>query len=658
MNALKGSRGYDLGALEESTRSVPVMASTTNAVTAADGVPEVLSGNWNLERFSKNPVVLWGHDAKSMPIGTAHDIESGPDGLKMRVKFASEKANPMAEQVFQATREGIVRGISVGWGGGNVSYEDRGGVRTRIVDQPELNEVSFVPVPADEDGLVGGGADDDDVTPAIAARAHETESCRGCKTRSKLRADYPWSDCMSDQMKKYGSEETAAKVCGAIKAESEGRNRDLIISAARMLRSARKTTPAERTDANDAELESRFDFLGSVSEFERTQVGGIRVKARISKIGVLQYRKPDGSIRRELRLPEEVFKADSLATLNGATVTDIHHHVGMLDTSNWKNATLGHTEQVRQDGDFISAELVINDPGTVAAIENRQLHDISAGYRCKLEHTPGTWKGQPYDAIQRGIRYNHVAVLRKGQGRAGTDVALRLDARDAYCVEAPAAGDIIMTDPVRVIRLDGKNINFGSEEHLEHLEKGHAATVASFNAKVTELTSRCDKAEADRDVARTDAKKSLEDLKEEKDGEKTKARRRSRNKLLRRAIRLMASDDDDEDEDKMDALEDSLDLLTDRQLQEKVIRTDAKYTDGLAGDGTPLDKKSDDYIAAIFDSVCKAGVTRSDGIDSVVNTLRHVQRVDAIDKDDKLVLDARAAMHKNLHEAWRTPKTA
>jgi hypothetical protein len=31
-------------------------------------------------------------------------------------------------------------------------------------------------------------------------------------------ADYPWDECVADQTEKYGDEETAKKVCGAIKA--------------------------------------------------------------------------------------------------------------------------------------------------------------------------------------------------------------------------------------------------------------------------------------------------------------------------------------------------------------------------------------------------------------------------------------------------------
>lgn len=33
---------------------------------------------------------------------------------------------------------------------------------------------------------------------------------------------YPWDQCIKDQMEQYGDKETAEKVCGAIKARSQG----------------------------------------------------------------------------------------------------------------------------------------------------------------------------------------------------------------------------------------------------------------------------------------------------------------------------------------------------------------------------------------------------------------------------------------------------
>lgn len=44
------------------------------------------------------------------------------------------------------------------------------------------------------------------------------QSSEDNKKRGEGFADYPWDDCMKDQMERYGDEETAKKVCGAIKA--------------------------------------------------------------------------------------------------------------------------------------------------------------------------------------------------------------------------------------------------------------------------------------------------------------------------------------------------------------------------------------------------------------------------------------------------------
>ena len=38
------------------------------------------------------------------------------------------------------------------------------------------------------------------------------------KSKEVNLADYPWEECIADQVERYGDEETAAKVCGAIKA--------------------------------------------------------------------------------------------------------------------------------------------------------------------------------------------------------------------------------------------------------------------------------------------------------------------------------------------------------------------------------------------------------------------------------------------------------
>lgn len=41
---------------------------------------------------------------------------------------------------------------------------------------------------------------------------------------------YPWDDCIKDQMKQYGDMETAEKVCGSIRAKSQGKSAQRVAS--------------------------------------------------------------------------------------------------------------------------------------------------------------------------------------------------------------------------------------------------------------------------------------------------------------------------------------------------------------------------------------------------------------------------------------------
>lgn len=52
----------------------------------------------------------------------------------------------------------------------------------------------------------------------VGGQIEGVQSVEDNKKRGEGFADYPWDDCMKDQMERYGDEETAKKVCGAIKA--------------------------------------------------------------------------------------------------------------------------------------------------------------------------------------------------------------------------------------------------------------------------------------------------------------------------------------------------------------------------------------------------------------------------------------------------------
>lgn len=168
----------------------------------------------------------------------------------------------------------------------------------------------------------------------------------------------------------------------------------------------------------------RFD-RGSLRKPEMTPQGFLKVEGLAARAGVLEYRNDDGSIRRELRLPEDVFAPESLASYEGASLTDDHPTV-LVDADNVRTLEAGSITTARRDGDWVAVPMVIKDKKVVKKVRSG-LTGLSAGYTIRLDETPGVHPvyGR-YDAIQRDIRINHLAVA-VPVPRAGDAARIRMD---------------------------------------------------------------------------------------------------------------------------------------------------------------------------------------------------------------------------------------
>jgi hypothetical protein len=186
----------------------------------------------------------------------------------------------------------------------------------------------------------------------------------------------------------------------------------------------RATPPcALREDrSGDAAQVQRFDFI-SLESAQVTPEGWVMDSPIVSRTGVFEYPRGDGTMRREWRPPEEVFAAEALSSLRGAPVTDGHR--GRVTKDAHTSAIIGTVmSEGRRDGDAVVAEVVIHAPNRMGT-----KRELSLGYAVEMDMTPGvTPDGQPYDAVQRRIRINHLAVVERG--RAGI-ARLRLDGSDA-----------------------------------------------------------------------------------------------------------------------------------------------------------------------------------------------------------------------------------
>jgi len=171
----------------------------------------------------------------------------------------------------------------------------------------------------------------------------------------------------------------------------------------------------------------RFD-KGRDFKIRRTDAGGMIVEAYPSRVGVFEYILPNGKIQRELRRPEEVFKADSLDAFQGIPLT-IEHPLEMVSSKNFAKYSVGTVlEKAVQDGTHTKTFVAINRDDAIALVESRQKTQLSVGYSCVLKDGKGVWEGQEYDVEQINIIPNHLGLCAKG--RHGPTASLKLDSED------------------------------------------------------------------------------------------------------------------------------------------------------------------------------------------------------------------------------------
>lgn len=190
-----------------------------------------------------------------------------------------------------------------------------------------------------------------------------------------------------------------------------------------------------------------------------TPEGFLRVRARIGRTGLHDYRAEElgnpvgfrpGQTVRVYRSPEEVFDPASMASFQAKPVTD-DHPPQMVDARNWKRYAIGHSgHDVSRDGDHLATDLLIADAG--AAGRALAGAELSNGYHADFVFAAGTTPdGDPFDAVQRNIRGNHIALVEAG--RCGGSCRIGDPSSDCACEPtenaAPAATTPPAIDPPR-----------------------------------------------------------------------------------------------------------------------------------------------------------------------------------------------------------------
>lgn len=158
--------------------------------------------------------------------------------------------------------------------------------------------------------------------------------------------------------------------------------------------------------------------------------GWLEVKDNpISKVGVFDYLgaeigapEPD-KIYRVLRPPEELASEDTINSFKLTPFIIEHEMLGKHATPAEQKGIQGVIgENVYFEHPYLKGNIKIFSDVALSNIDSGKI-DLSPGYRSKYEFISGIYEGQHYDAIQRHLRGNHLALV--DEGRTGPDVAVQ-----------------------------------------------------------------------------------------------------------------------------------------------------------------------------------------------------------------------------------------
>lgn len=139
---------------------------------------------------------------------------------------------------------------------------------------------------------------------------------------------------------------------------------------------------------------------------------------KVARVGEMDYGSNEvpaiealGGVVKMSRTADELFSPETIASFEGKPVIipkgDVHTEG--VDADNWDKYSVGHMQGVRPEGEFLIADLVINDAKAIDRIDNG-LRELSCGYEYMARQIKKGF-GEQYE-----IRGNHLALVERARG--------------------------------------------------------------------------------------------------------------------------------------------------------------------------------------------------------------------------------------------------
>lgn len=329
--------------------------------------------------------------------------------------------------------------------------------------------------------------------------------------------------------------------------------------------------------------------------------GFLNIPVNAARVGVYTYLNSDGSKRRELRLPEEVFKEDSMRTLALKPAT-FEHEGGMVNSATVSKFTVGSVgDAIKQEGDFLTCNMGVHKKDAVDSVldnlEKGKPMGLSPGYDCDIEEKSGDHpKYGRYDCIQRNIVFNHLTLTENPRGNGCN---LRLDSEDAAMIEDDSINNNhnqkdVMSVKQKIAAFKVGKAHFDSES-IEYPQEAESAVntvlarLALVEEEATKNQGHLDSMTAERDGLKTQLEGKDKELKEKQTHlDSSVSQEKIHEEVIARASLISFGKFKDEEAKTM----------TTKEMKKKIVLDSKLYEDNE-------DLDNDMYLKSAFDVVAK-----------------------------------------------------
>lgn len=147
----------------------------------------------------------------------------------------------------------------------------------------------------------------------------------------------------------------------------------------------------------------------------KTKDGFIKENVTLARVGAMDYLgselgmglKPS-EVYQVYVDADELFKPETIESADGIDITFQHPDSLEITLDDWSELSVGHVQNIHQDGDYLKGTIFVKDKSVIDIIEKQGIKEVSLGYDSDIIEKNGK-------LVKTNIRANHLAIVPEGR---------------------------------------------------------------------------------------------------------------------------------------------------------------------------------------------------------------------------------------------------